>query len=67
MTLTQVLYLSCNVIFSQFNIFFLNLVDTELAVIENTPASQVEIKEEANDSTVTHPQDVHDQGILSIL
>ena len=66
MILTTVPYLSCN-IFYQFNKFFFNLVDTELAVMENTPASQVEIEEEANESTATLSQDVLNQGILSIL
>ena len=67
MILTKVPYLSCNVIFSQFNKFFFNLVDTELAVMENTPASQVKIEQEANESTTTPPQDAHNQGILSSL
>ena len=52
---------------SWFNKFFFNLVDTELAVMETTPASQVEIEEEANESTATLSQDVLNQGILSIL
>ena len=62
MILIKVPYLSCNVIFSQSNIFFFNLVDTELAIMENTPASQVEIEEEANAPTATLPQDVPNQG-----
>lgn len=67
MILTKVPYLSCNVIFSQFNIFFLNLVDTELAVMVNTPAPQVEIEEGANESTATPSQNVHNQGNLPTL
>ena len=47
--------------------FFLNLVDTELAIMENTPAPQVEVEQEANESTATPPQDVHDNGNLPIL
>ena len=35
--------------------------------MENITASQVEIEEEANESTATLPQDVLNQGILSIL
>ena len=35
--------------------------------MENIPASQVEIEEEANESTATHPQDVPAQGNLSTL
>ena len=66
MILTKVPYLSCNVIFSQYNKFFFNLVDTELAVMENTPASQVEIEEEPNESTATPSQDAHSQGNLPI-
>ena len=53
--------------FLNFMIFFFNFVDTELAIMENTPASQVEIEEEANESTATPPQDVHNQGNLPIL
>ena len=64
MSLTKVSYLSCNVIFLQFNKKNFNLGDTELAVMENTPLSQVEIQEEAN---ATLPQDVPTQGNLSIL
>ena len=67
MILTKVPYLSCNVIFSQSNIFYINLVATELAVMESTPVPQVEIEEEANESTATPPQDVHNQGNLPIL
>ena len=67
MILTKVPYLSCNVIFSQFNNFFFNLVDTELAVMGNTPVPQVEVEQEANESTATPPQDVHNHGNLPIL
>ena len=35
--------------------------------MENTPVPQVEIEEEANESTATPPQDVHNQGNLPIL
>jgi len=35
--------------------------DTELAVMENTTASQVEIEEEPNESTATPSQDAHNQ------
>ena len=62
MSITKVSYLSCNVIFSQFNKFFFNLGDTELAVMENTPLSQVEIEKEVNAPTATLPQDVPNQG-----
>ena len=51
MSMTKVSYLSCNVIFSQYHIFFLNLVDTVVAVMGNTPIPQVEIEEGANEST----------------
>ena len=66
MILTKVPYISCNVFFSQFTIFFFYLVDTELAVMENTPASHVEIEEEPNESTATPSQDAHNQGNLLI-
>jgi len=33
--------------------------DTELAVMGNTPVPQVEVEQEANESTATPPQDVH--------
>ena len=66
MSLTKVTNLPCNVIFSQYNKFFFNLVDTDLAVMENTPASQVEIEEEPNESTATPSQDAHSQGNLPI-
>ena len=66
MILTKVPYLSCNVFFSQFTKKFY-LVDAELAVMENTPASHVEIEEEPNESTATPSQDAHNQGNLPIL
>ena len=34
--------------------------------MENTPASQVEIEEEPNESTATPSQDAHSQGNLPI-
>ena len=67
MSLTKVTNLPCNVIFSQYNKFLFNLVDTELAVMENTPASQVEIEEEPKESIATPPHDAHNQGNLPIL
>ena len=67
MSITKVFYLSFNVILFQFNKFFFDLGDTELAVMKNTPLSQVEIEEEAIAPTATLPQDVPTQGNLSIL
>ena len=67
MSITKVFYLSCNVILSQFNNFFFNLGDTELAVMEKTLASQVEIEEELKaTATATPSQDAHNQGNLLI-